>query len=262
MNLQTQTKLEDSITYDPAVALAFFQRFGESVSVKQGKKIFSPQKTNLLSIFQSDKIYLLEDGELTVKSTENFDHLEPSEIFGEFTPISKKYSTVIAATPCKLITLTENQLLEGLRCQPEFILMLMGLFVKYLRDSHFNVKNQQQERITLLSPKEMEGALPAEMVETLVELVGSNLILEIPKKRVVLREGGSAMLMYIIIKGYLVTFVGKKAIWRSGAGDVVGEIALIDQDHRTASVMAETHCSLLAIDHQTLFDLVEKLPTR
>ncbi|NOQ35476.1 MAG: hypothetical protein GQ569_06220, partial [Methylococcaceae bacterium] len=104
MNSQNQTKVEDSITYAPAVALVFFQRFGELVSVKQGKNIFSPHETNIFSIFQSDKIYLLEDGELTVKSTENFDHIEPSEIFGEFTPINKKYSTVIAATPCKLIT--------------------------------------------------------------------------------------------------------------------------------------------------------------
>jgi CRP-like cAMP-binding protein len=68
------------------------------------------------------------------------------------------------------------------------------------------------------------------------------------------------MLMYVILDGYITTSVGDKIVGRSGPGAVIGEIALVDQKPRTASVTAETSCSLLAINRQTLLELVQNLP--
>jgi CRP-like cAMP-binding protein len=67
--------------------------------------------------------------------------------------------------------------------------------------------------------------------------------------------------MYVILEGEMTIMIDNKVVGRSGAGDIVGEIALVARRHaRTASVITDTRCLLLAIDRQVLPELIQSLP--
>lgn len=76
-----------------------------------------------------------------------------------------------------------------------------------------------------------------------------------PPGSVVISEGTSGDVMYLIRSGrvrvekrtpyndtYTVSFLGREA------GEFFGELALLDREQRSASVVAETECELLVID--------------
>jgi CPA1 family monovalent cation:H+ antiporter len=70
--------------------------------------------------------------------------------------------------------------------------------------------------------------------------------------RVLLRADRRAIEAYLIIEGEVDVVIGGRAIARLGAGEIVGELAIIDGEPRTADVVAATDVTLLAI-HATGF---------
>jgi CRP/FNR family cyclic AMP-dependent transcriptional regulator len=84
---------------------------------------------------------------------------------------------------------------------------------------------------------------------------------------VVISEGTSGDVMYLIRSGrvrvekrtpyndtYTVTFFGQDA------GDFFGELALLDREQRSASVVAETQCELLVIDRRSFVAFGDRYP--
>ena len=60
----------------------------------------------------------------------------------------------------------------------------------------------------------------------------------------------------------MVIFCDGKIVARSTKGNVVGEIALVAPSYsRMASVVAETRCTVLAMNRQTLLDIIKIMPT-
>jgi CRP-like cAMP-binding protein len=134
--------------------------------------------------------------------------------------------------------------------------MLMGIFVEFLRRpvspaEEATVPDQHSKKDSVLSSK---------MLKELVRKLGDDAMMAVPPQRVIFKEGGAAMLMYVILEGTVSARVDNKVVNKSSAGDIIGEIALVDQKPRTASVIAETHCSLLAINRQTLLELIQSMP--
>jgi signal transduction histidine kinase len=86
--------------------------------------------------------------------------------------------------------------------------------------------------------------LPDELLE---KVCGETDQIDIPEGRVIIEEGSDSEEMYIVVDGQLVVTKqsgGKEVeLGRIGPGDVVGEIALLDQAPRTATVSAlvDTH---------------------
>lgn len=261
MNSSNQDKVECHITYDPNVALEFFKLFGNVESAKAGETFFvSGQKLGFFSFLQTDKTYLLLDGTVTVQTASgNLINLESGQVFGEFTPYTASNATASASTPCKLVVLNEKQFITSLKKQPTFLFMLMDVLIRTL--PKIGTATQDTPAPDNKGSKK-SGALSTEMLNTLKQKLGENALMTVPEKRVVFHEGGAALLMYVILEGQMTISINNEVVGHSGVGDIVGEIALVARRHaRTASVITETRCVLLAIDRQTLPELIQSLPT-
>ena len=62
-------------------------------------------------------------------------------------------------------------------------------------------------------------------------------LVEFPAGETVLREGEAGNHMYVVMEGQLSILIGDKVIARAGAGEIVGEMALINSDTRSATVV-------------------------
>jgi CRP-like cAMP-binding protein len=257
MSVSNQETPEQDIVYDAHKALEFFKQFGKAESVNAGEILFAQGQKSFFSFLHSEKMYLLCEGNVEIKTAAGKpEAIKIGEVFGDHTPITARHFTAVATTPCKFITLSDKQLLTGLQNKPEFALMLMGLFVEFLRRP---VSPAEEETVPIQHSKK-DGVLSSKMLKELVRRLGDEAMMAVPPQRVIFKEGGSAMLMYVIIEGTVSTRVDNKIVNKSSAGDIIGEIALVDQKPRTASVIAETHCSLLAINRQALLELIQSLP--
>lgn len=256
---QTQVKTEDHTLYDPNAAMAFFKLFGTSESAKQDDVIFTQgQKANRF-LLQHDNLYLLIKGKINIQvAGETVASVKPGEIFGELTPLifSARSATAIADVPCRLMSLSDKQLNAGLKEQPEFALMLMNLLVRYLRKAISETKN-----FSPLVENKKNAVFDTKTLRQLQQKLGDDAVVNMPQQRVIFQEGGSGMLMYVVLEGTVVSSIGDKIVERGGAGSVIGEIALIDQKKRVAKVVAETNCSLLAFNRQVFLDLVKYQPS-
>ncbi len=262
MESSTETKPEDSTLYDPNAALEFFKLYGKSESAKQDEIIFSQGQKAKRFLLQHDKLYLLVKGKVNIQiGGEIVASVRPGEIFGELTPLilSARSATAIADGPCRLMSLSDKQLILGLKKQPEFALMLMNLLVRYLRKAVTETKSFSTFSESKNSIK--NAVFDVKTRRSLIQKLGDQAIVNVPKQRVIFQEGGSGMLMYVVLEGYVTSSIADRVVERSGPGSVIGEVALIDQKKRVAKVVAETNCSLLAFNRQIFLDLVKSQPS-
>lgn len=65
---------------------------------------------------------------------------------------------------------------------------------------------------------------------------------------VIFNDGDPGDVMYIVQAGELEVLYRGKVIETVGAGGIVGEMALVDQSPRSATVVAKTDCKLVSLD--------------
>jgi CRP/FNR family cyclic AMP-dependent transcriptional regulator len=75
------------------------------------------------------------------------------------------------------------------------------------------------------------------------------------------REGDDAHALYIVQSGVVRVVSGSTVYETVRAGGIVGEMAIIDERTRSASVIAGTHCELLEIDVGEFLSLVATKPS-
>ena len=85
--------------------------------------------------------------------------------------------------------------------------------------------------------------------------------LEVPVGSTVIQEGSQGSDMYVVISGSLEVIKGGAPITRRGAGEMVGEMSMLDGAPRFASVRAGERSVLLRILRDPLFDLMKRDPT-
>ncbi|MET0145140.1 MAG: cyclic nucleotide-binding domain-containing protein [Ilumatobacteraceae bacterium] len=78
---------------------------------------------------------------------------------------------------------------------------------------------------------------------------------------VVMHEGTVGRTFLVIADGTAVVQVGERVVARLGAGDVVGEIALLDHCPRTATVTAETDLVVHSCTRQEFAGLLVTVPS-
>ncbi len=66
---------------------------------------------------------------------------------------------------------------------------------------------------------------------------------------------------FVIMDGEVTVKRGGRKIATLGAGDVVGELSLLDHGPRTATVVCATDCSLLVIDQRRFLAVLDDVPT-
>lgn len=243
------------------VARAFFESAGKPESVAAGAVIFAEQQKANRLLFKRDRMYLLLEGEVALSS--NGRALPPvlaGGIFGEMASISHtpRSATATAKSTCRVIALDDRQFQQALRAKPEFALMLMHLMIVRLRE----VVTQLVDRDVLPADAAVKEAVvfePKLLAELKGELDATPPVFY-DAKRVILREGQTGILMYVVLEGRVAIRVGGAVLERVGPGGVFGEMALIDAAPRAASAVAEVDCSLLAIDRRTFLELMASKP--
>ena len=81
-----------------------------------------------------------------------------------------------------------------------------------------------------------------------------------PAGETLFREGDEGNRMYVILEGSMDILVGNAVVETANEGDIVGEMALIDNAPRSASVVATTLCRLVAVDRKRFHSLVQTEP--
>lgn len=78
---------------------------------------------------------------------------------------------------------------------------------------------------------------------------------------VIFRQGQPGAQLYIVQQGTVEIRQDQRLLAVSGPGDLVGEMALIDQRPRSATAIARTACVLVPIDAKRFAYLVQQHPT-
>jgi CRP-like cAMP-binding protein len=73
---------------------------------------------------------------------------------------------------------------------------------------------------------------------------------------VIVRQGGRTGTLFVILEGTAKVVKNERTVARRSAGEFIGEVAMIDQRPRTASVIAETPMRCLVLYNDDLRKLV------
>jgi CRP-like cAMP-binding protein len=73
-------------------------------------------------------------------------------------------------------------------------------------------------------------------------------------------EGDSGEEMYVLLEGEIEIFLGDFVLENAEPGMLIGEMALIEDNPRTAHAVAKTACRLVQIDRRRFHFLVQQTP--
>ncbi|MBS1189042.1 MAG: Crp/Fnr family transcriptional regulator [Rhodocyclaceae bacterium] len=86
----------------------------------------------------------------------------------------------------------------------------------------------------------------------------------VDKGEVIFNEGDPGSFMLILIEGRISIYKagenGTHLLSYEGRGRLIGEMALLDRERRSAQCVADTPCELLTIDHESLDRLSVEFP--
>jgi CRP/FNR family cyclic AMP-dependent transcriptional regulator len=78
---------------------------------------------------------------------------------------------------------------------------------------------------------------------------------------IIIKAGDAGDAMYVIIDGSVDIRLADKSLDVAGRGDIIGEMAMVDQSSRSASVHALTPVRLARIDRRRFLYLIQNTPS-
>ena len=84
--------------------------------------------------------------------------------------------------------------------------------------------------------------------------------IDVPAGKVLTREGARGDEFFVIVDGSVRIERAGAALGTFGAGEYIGEIALLDEGPRTATATCETACRLIIIGHREFHTLLAEQP--
>jgi CRP/FNR family cyclic AMP-dependent transcriptional regulator len=248
--------------YRPAAALDFFRVAGKPERAQAGTAFFAENDRARPYFFMRDKMYLLLDGSIDLVARRKvIGSIAKGQIFGEMASITHapRSASAVAKTACKVIALDDKQFRSGLQKKPDFALMLMSIMIARLRDTIAKLA----EQTTLQGEAVVKEAVvfDPQRLADLAEGLGSDAPVYFDRGKTIVQEGQTGLRMYAVIEGRVaVSITGSGVVERLGPGGVFGELALIEQTPRMASVVAETDCQLLPVNRTAFLLLVKTSP--
>jgi CRP-like cAMP-binding protein len=112
-------------------------------------------------------------------------------------------------------------------------------------------------KVERLRAIELFASLPDRDLRRISRLVYE---LDRPAGAVLMEEGSSGLEAFVIVAGRVSVTRGGRPFGVLGAGEVVGEFALIDRGRRSATAVAETDVSLLVLDLHEFERLLHEVP--
>ncbi len=82
----------------------------------------------------------------------------------------------------------------------------------------------------------------------------------LPAGQTLFKEGEPAELMFVLMSGTAEVIVNKRVVETAEAGAIIGEMGMIDEGARSASVVAKSDCKLLVIDRKRFNFLIQHTP--
>lgn len=82
----------------------------------------------------------------------------------------------------------------------------------------------------------------------------------LPAGQALFREGEQGDRMYVLMSGVAEISVHGKVVETAEAGAILGEMAMVDEAPRSASVVAKSDCSLLPIERHRFNFLIQQTP--
>lgn len=142
-------------------------------------------------------------------------------------------------------------MLEGWR----FGLLLTGSFCnnepKFMKEFAYITDEGQVQAALRAVP--MLGTFSEEQLE---DVLNSSSLIQCDAGDTIIKEGTTGSRIYVLLSGTLhVCIHGKKVATISRAGEVFGELALLNEDKRLASIIATTKAACLAIDQKFLQEI-------
>ena len=105
------------------------------------------------------------------------------------------------------------------------------------------------------------GAFSGLSKHELEQLAGWTFELEVPEGEELLKEGKLAHEFFVIEDGAVEVRQDGERIAELGTGDFFGEIALLEVDRRTATVVASTPVRVAVMGAREFESIVEQMPT-
>jgi len=83
---------------------------------------------------------------------------------------------------------------------------------------------------------------------------------DVPAGKVLMRQGATGDEFFLIVEGSVRVERDGRVLKKRGPGEFVGEIALIDEGPRTATVTCESPCRMLVLAHREFHTLLSEHP--
>jgi CRP-like cAMP-binding protein len=265
--------------YDANVARKFFESCGRAEKIRAGTTLFvENEKSSVKGIFNKPinaelfskpvmhRMYLLTSGTVDLTTGGKLiDTAGAGEVFGEMAVVSEipgsvtpsaRSATAVARTDCTGFSVNVEETETGLNRTPEFALMLMSVMFERLRFLAARLATRDIAQIR----SDADPVFDAATLATLENKLERATVVRFDKDRRIMREGQPGVSMYIVLEGRVTIAIGDKQVEELVPGGVFGEMALVDQTPRSASVVASTDCALLSINRGALIALVKSDP--
>lgn len=85
-------------------------------------------------------------------------------------------------------------------------------------------------------------------------------VLDFPAGSVIAVEGAEGDHMYVVMRGEVTILINNRPLAIASPGEIVGEMALINSNIRSATLVAKTDCRLALIDQASFNSLLRHVP--
>ena len=116
----------------------------------------------------------------------------------------------------------------------------------------------KDQKLELLASVRLFGKCGSKEIQRLGELSD---VIDLPAGRVLMRQGETGQEMMIIVEGRAAIEKDGQTIAERGPGDVVGEMALLTEMPRRATVTLITNARLLVVGHREFHALMDEMPS-
>ena len=244
--------------YNAAMAMEFFKSAGKPEGFEAGATIFAEDEKG--GLFRSPKMYVLIVGEIEmIAQNQVIGTVKAGETFGEMAVIAgaARTATARAKSQCTVIGLDQKQYQQALQNKPEFALMLMSIINHRLRNTIARLRASG----SLHAGEAKESVIfDKKLLAGLVNVMNAQQPQAFPAGKMIMQEGASGAFLYVVLDGKVAITIKGGLVGRAGPGGVFGEMALVDQATRAATAVAETDCTLLAINRAAFLQLVKTSP--
>jgi CRP-like cAMP-binding protein len=226
----------------------------ESQTLASGEVLFEKGEAG-------DALYIIEQGEVKVFAINDdgeeaiYNQMGPGQVIGQWSIVDgePRIAGVAALSDVEMSKLSRDSLMEVVARQPPSVLDSLRSAANRLKLGYW----------TFLKQLPLLGTLPDETLAKLAERLET---VSLGENEVLFRKGDAGSSLYIIETGWVKIVTkdekGEELVLNQcGPGQAIGEMSLIDQDPRSASVIAASpSVVMLELDRDGFLEVMEEHP--